>query len=931
MKIKFLLLPACVFLLLTGLNFAQSSGKIIGKITDATTGEPIPFTNVVIEGTNFGAASDFDGEYIIVNVPSGVYNVVASYIGYVKTRTTNVQVLTDLTTNLDFSLTPTSVSLQEEVVVTAQTPLVKKDLTSTESRVTTEEIESMPLQDLNQLISLQAGVNRDAQGDIHIRGGRSSEVSYLVNGISITDDYDRSQALTVETGSIQELQVISGTFNAEYGNALSGVVNLVTKTGGSKFQSNFEVWMGDYASNHKDIFWNIDNVNPVANYNLQGSISGPIIPDKLTYFVTMRRLYDGGYIFGKNVYNPEGRVKIVGIEAIPNPGDGSYVSMNSNDRYSGQGTIDWHISDDFNFKVDAFGSLQENRVYNHIYRLNPNGAKGNKTKGYSLLGTLTHVIFLNTFQQLTAAYKFNDFDSKLYDDPYDSRYVHPDSLNVPGFRFYTAGTDLNRFQRNTKSLILKWDITSQFDKINLAKIGVEYQRDKLFYENINLVAKTGANGQQIFPFEPFIQGIESPQHDLFERNPTKFSAYIQDKIEFESLIINVGIRFDLFDPQGKIPVDPEDPNIYNPFKLEHIYHDLNNDGLVGLDEQTIVNEFTLAEKQAFWYKKTTVKTSVSPRFGVAYPITDRGIIRFSFGIFQQIPEYSQLYLGDQFKLTSAQGIQGYQSSSSTQIPFGNPDLKPQTTTIYEIGLQQQLTDDFAFDLTAFYRDIRDWVTSSPPIPTFLAGISYSERVNRDFANVKGITLSVNKRFTNYFSFGVDYTYQVAEGINSTSDEQFFAQLDGSEPKRTLTPLDWDQTHTLNANFYVGTADWGVSIISSLHTGQPYTPTRIEGSNTGSNVLTGLADNSRRRPIIANIDLEVFKNFNLDILDLQLFIKVFNLLDSKNPITVFGDTGKPDYTLQEQTVTDYDPGWFVYPNYYSQPRSVYLGTKISINN
>lgn len=927
MKKEFLLLSFFLLFILSELILSQSSGKLTGKIMDASTGEPVAFANVVLEGTNFGAASDMDGDYLIVNVPSGTYNIIVSYIGYVKVVTQNVKVHTDLTTKIDFTLTPTSVSLQQEIVIIAKTPLIKKDLTSTESRITADEIEGMPLQNLDQLISLQAGVNKDASGDIHIRGGRSSEISYLINGISITDDFDRSQALVVETGSIQELQVISGTFNAEYGNALSGVVNLVTKTGGSKFQSNIEMWSGDYVSSNKDIFWNINDFNPVANYNFQGSISGPLLSDNITYFLTMRRFYDGGYIYGINKYNSEGRSKFVNGEFVENPGDNSYVSMNSNDRWSGQTTIDWRISKDFNLKVDAFGSLESAKNYNHIYRLNPNGAKGNEIKGYSIFSTLTNVLYLNTFQSLTLAYKYNDFTSNLYDDPYDPRYVHPDSLNISGFHFYTAGTDLNRFQRNTESMILKWDLTSQVDKINLAKVGIEFQKDNLFYENINLIAATNENGQQIFPFKPFIQGIESPQHDLFERNPFRLSAYIQDKIEFESLIINVGLRFDMFNPQGKVPTDLEDPNIYNPFKLEHIYHDLNNDGLIGIDEQTDLNKLSLIERESFWYTKTKVKTGLSPRFGVAYPITDRGIIRFSFGIFQQLPEYSQLYLGDQFKLTSTQGLQGYQSSQ----PFGNNDLKPQRTTIYEIGLQQQISEDLAFDVTAFYRDIRDWISSSPPIPTFLAGISYSKRINRDFANVKGITISVNKRFTNNFSFSVDYTYQVAEGINSTSDEQFFSQLNGSEPKRTLTPLDWDQTHTLNTNLYVGTGEMGLSLISRLNSGQPYTPTRIEGANTGSNILTGLADNSRRKPILINLDLEIFKNFDFSFVDMQLFVKVFNLLDSKNPTTVFGDTGKPDYTLQETTTTDHDESWFDYPNFYSPPRTIYLGTKISIKN
>jgi len=193
------------------------------------------------------------------------------------------------------------------------------------------------------------------------------------------------------------------------------------------------MWSGDYVSSNKDIFWNINDFNPVANYNFQGSISGPLLSDNITYFLTMRRFYDGGYIYGINKYNSEGRSKFVNGEFVENPGDNSYVSMNSNDRWSGQTTIDWRISKDFNLKVDAFGSLESAKNYNHIYRLNPNGAKGNEIKGYSIFSTLTNVLYLNTFQSLTLAYKYNDFTSNLYDDPYDPRYVHPDSLNISGF------------------------------------------------------------------------------------------------------------------------------------------------------------------------------------------------------------------------------------------------------------------------------------------------------------------------------------------------------------------------------------------------------------------------------------------------------------------------------------------------------------------
>lgn len=916
-------IPTALLLLsVTCLTFAQSSGKITGKVTDQATGEPLIGVSIMLQGTNYGAVSDTEGDYIIVKVPSGKHNLTAQYIGYNPSTIQNVQVLTDLTTKINIQLSQGAVDLKQEIVIVAQTPMIKKDLTSTESRVTADEIKNLPLQNLDQLITLQAGVNKDAGGGIHIRGGRSSEVSYLLNGISITDDFSRSQALTVETESIQELQVISGTFNAEYGNAMSGIVNLVTKTGGNKFQSNIEVWTGDYVSGNKEVFWNINDFNAAANYNLQASLSGPIIKDNFTFFATLRKFSSDGYLYGKNIYLPQGRYIFDRGQLIPNPGDSSFVSMNANSRLSGQLTFDWQIFSGLRLKIDGFGSKDENHNYSHAYRLNPYGEKGGKSNGLSLFGKLTHQLLNTTFHEITFAYKYNDFVSNLYDDPYDLRYVHPDSsANTPGYHFIKAGNNVNRFQRDTKSFIVKWDLTSQIDKINFVKLGLEYQNDKVFYENVNLIPLVLPNGQQAYPFVPYISGIESPSHDRFERNPVKFSAYVQDKIEFESLIINIGLRFDLFNPNGKLPIDPEDPNVFNPFKLEHIYKDLNSDGKIGLDEEVEANKYTLEERESFWFKNTSVKTQLSPRFGIAYPITDKGIIRFSYGIFQQIPEYSQLYLRDQYKLLpSVNNIQG---------AFGNPDLKPQSTTIYELGLQQQIFDDFALDVTAFYRDIRDWISSSQAIPSFLAGVSYSQRVNRDFANVKGVTLAINKRFKDNFSFGVDYTFQVAEGINSSPDEEFNSQLSGAEPKKILTPLDWDQTHTLNMNLYVGDVDWGISLISTISTGQPYTPTLIAGFNTGRNVLSGLASNSRRKPLIAKLDFNLHKSVELFSLNVLFFVKVFNLLDGENPLIVWGDSGKPDFTLDEKQVTNYDPGWFDVPSYYSEPRSIYIGTKISL--
>lgn len=899
---------------------AQNSGKVVGQVIDADSNQPLIGANVIIEGTALGAATDVDGNFIILRVPPGKYSITAFYIGYQRATIQNVQVLTDLTSRADFQL-PTEVVQGETVVIIAETQVVRKDLTSVEARVQAEEIEKMPVEEMDDLLNIQAGVTRDAGGGLHIRGGRSSEVSYLVNGISITDDFSRTQSIQIENESIQELQVISGTFNAEYGNAMSGVINVVTKTGGDKLRGNLEFWSGDYISARDTTFFNINDINPLANYNYQASINGPIIKNKLSFFVTGRRWYNDGWLYGANAFLPQGRSQVVGGDTVSVTGDSSAVAMNFRDRWSGQASLEWNIAKPIKFRVDVLGSTEERRFYDHFFRLNPNGDRGDEELGLSVISKLTHVISGRTFHEVTYANKYRKFLSRLYEDPSDPLYVHPDSLNTGALQFAKAGTDLGRFKRTTQGHILKWDLTSQITNRHQVKAGVEAQLDRLYYQDIQLAPKIDSiTGLQVDPFEPEIFPKSTTIHNEFTRKPLKFSAYIQDKIEYESLIINVGLRFDLFDANGHIPADPEDPNVYNPFKLQHIYKDLNGDGIIGINEQFEENAYTLAERESFWWKGTSQKSLLSPRLGVAYPITDRGIIHFSYGIFQQVPDYILLYVNDELKLTSAAGVQG---------PYGNPDLNPEKTTMYELGLKQQLTTDLAVDITGYYRDIRDWISTSQAIPTFISGVSYATYINRDFANVRGITLSVDRRFANNFAFNIDYTFQIAEGTNSDPTQEFFAQLGGDEPTRILTPLNWDQRHSLNANLFIGGDAWGFSLLSRFNSGQPYTPVLVTATRTGQTILAGLRENSRVKPNQFIIDMTAYKDFKFGPVDVQFFARVFNLLDSKSPVNVWGDTGDPDFTLQTTQAAQADPSWFVRSDFYTEPRRIQVGTKVSL--
>ena len=357
--------------------FAGTTGRLAGRITDTATGDPLPFVNVVIMGTTLGAASDIDGYYSIINVPPGNYVVKASAIGYNTVSFQDVKVSIDLTTTIDFQLSEESVELGEEVVVIATKPLVKMDLTATTSIVGEDVISQLPVAEVQDVLKLQAGVVVSSDGAIHIRGGRANQVAYQIDGVPVTDVYDGSSTINVNQNAVQELQVISGAFNAEYGQAQSGVVNLVTKDGSNTFTGNIQAYSGDYVSNKTDIFTNIDDVSPIGIRNIEGSLSGPIIQDNLFFYVNGRYYFNSGSIYGQRYYLISDRA----IEdsqtqqlTVQQNGDKAYVSMNESETVYGQGKVTYRLFQGFKL---SYNYLLEQRDYFDLDRNSDNTTQTN--------------------------------------------------------------------------------------------------------------------------------------------------------------------------------------------------------------------------------------------------------------------------------------------------------------------------------------------------------------------------------------------------------------------------------------------------------------------------------------------------------------------------------------------------------------------------
>ncbi len=228
MKVKSSLNPLFIFfmgLALPSLLSAQTTGKIAGKVIDTETGDPLAGANVIIRGVAKGAAAEGDGNYFILNVQPGVYDVEATMMGYTRMVQTDVRVRIDQTTYLAFNLQP-SVIEGKEILVVAEQPLVDKYLTASRQAMSAEELANSFVTNVEEAIGTMQGVN------IHggIRGGFGLEVNYMLDGSSIRDGSSGTNYSSLNMSAIQEFEVLTGGFNAEYGQAHGAVVNVVSKT-----------------------------------------------------------------------------------------------------------------------------------------------------------------------------------------------------------------------------------------------------------------------------------------------------------------------------------------------------------------------------------------------------------------------------------------------------------------------------------------------------------------------------------------------------------------------------------------------------------------------------------------------------------------------------------------------------------------------------
>jgi outer membrane receptor protein involved in Fe transport len=852
-------------------SFSATTGKISGRVTDKENGNPLVGANVLLAGTSYGAVADVNGDYFIINLPPGPYSVRVSMLGYGPVVVEDVQVSTNATATINVKMNPQAIQGQA-VTVRAEAISYKKDETSAVRHVSAAQINLLPVQNIQDLIEMQAGVV-----DGHFRGGRSNEVSYLVDGLPVTEAFSgEGRTVSIENEVIEDLEVVTGTFNAEYGRAMSGIVNAVTKDGGNLFHGQLLGHLGNYYTPHTDLFIGLKAGEVDRNRDFKFQLEGPIVRDQLTFFVNVRaqrNLNQFNAIRRFLVSDYSDYTRNTREEWIDtHNGDSSYVPIARSNSQSAFAKLTFRPF--AALKVSALYSLNDDDWgdYNHLYKYAPDGkARTFRTNQMAAI-ELNHSLSKKAFYEFRVSALDAYTGNYLYEDPLDSRYIHDRYFNSTGPGFLTGGQDKNHTERWTKELNVKGDFTWQASAAHSFKFGFhsishdldnrsvsirnKYQYDARVYENYY----DPTLNTWVYPYyEPKVYTDSTIFGEVYRMKPNEFSSYLQDKMEFQEMVINLGLRYDRFDPNTVYP-----SNLRNP-----------------------ANQLSYPDKpdQMSAYPRADVKEQVSPRFGLSYLLSDAAKLHFSYGHFFQAPPMYAFYQNHAFLVAPLD----YATQS------GNPQLKAQKTVQYEIGLWQEIARGMGLEFNLFYRDIYD-LLSMTVVSTYNQ-VQYGMFTNKDYGNAKGLEVKYDVQ-AGRFNVNVNYTLQYTRGNADNPTQTYDRAGQSRDPIPRLIPMSWDQRHTVNLTVNYSVRNAGLTLSGFFNSGRPYTWSPIEESRLAR---VNLYPNNAVQPTTYWADLYGYYDIQLSgTMKLRFNLLVENLLDRKNELFVNGQTGRANDVILRPT-------------------------------
>ena len=900
---------------------AFSQGTIAGVITDPSNGETLIGVNVIIVGSSAGAASGIDGSYSIPNLSAGEVSVRVSYIGYETKLYTGIEVRNGETTTLNIELGQQVLSADEEVVIVGERPLVDVEESSSTFAVSREQMDITPVRSVEEVVATQSGVVRDPTG-VYIRGGRANETSLIVDGVSAKDPLAGTGfGLDVGSNAFSEVEVTTGGIGAEFGDVTSGVVQVTTQDGGNEFH-------GVFSAKHDDLGFNSDASSNFKESTFEFNLGGPIIKNKLFFFVSGQTELADGYT--RLTSNPEKlRSSIIGSDFwLPRAGN----------RWNSIGKLTWDLKPGMRLQSSYQRSLtasQNTRLlqvtgneavvdpgFQYAFVLQPDEANTFAHDTNISYVKWSHVLNELSYYDLQVSRLFTKMRGDANGRPWRPDQIiselNPESIvEWPATQF----TDPNGVPPdsnvifvlpgpgfiNNDGIATRWH--DHFaEEITIRGTFTKFSTTKTFRFDVGFESKFN-DYQWIDIIRPWIGApIVTAGGDTTETNrlgqsadiwrvkPRRGGFFGTGQYRYRGLIANVGMRLEYWAP-GKY-VDDLIEDALAPIlpSVREAY----------LDDT--INIFGLRHK-----------FRLLPKIRVSFPIKENQVMFFNYGHSTQLPHPTFVYTG----------LDPFFQDRSFFSDLGNPNLDPEVDISYELGFRNQITSDDVLSITAFWRDKFDFITVDDVRIDDASGreVIRAFRVNGDFARIRGVEINYLKRVGTWLQGQFIGSLSRATGLSSTNNDALADFLQSGNIDNTFeTPLAWDRPLDLKANFTFsrGAARlWGVPglnrfrlyLSTNYRSGRRYTPAVFQGNQI--NPFTGERD---WRPVYETVtepelqnsevgqywwwfDLALKKDFSVFNNILQFQMEVTNLFNQKNGIIINPVTGEA-YPDVDPATTDF---------------------------
>jgi outer membrane receptor protein involved in Fe transport len=777
-----------------------TGGKIQGVVRDEESGEPIPYANVVIQENKIGTQTGADGEFFIINVAAGAYTLEVSSIGFQTQIVSGVFVATNQITRLDVALTQSPIEIPA-VTVVGKSPVVSKEMTGTTYIIRQTELAVLPVDYAIDFIAFQPSVAR-FDTTFHVRGGRATEVLYLVDNISIIDPHTGDPVIGIPKGVVNEVIFLPGGFDVEYGRAMSGVVNMIAEHPGHKISAKVyhktEAIMPFYYD------FGYQNYQAIVHLPVSESSRGLISFDVMhtndwnpRLFALPHKERDDYTLYGKWLFSPSGKWKLSLSGA---------KSRFQFDRYDTKWKFNLnHYRSDLNegnLQVVNLDFLPDAHKY---FNVTLSRLHANKTYGVKDWGS--YGIFDDFSFKDYQALQWPEFSIR---NPYGANYY------VLGFIPYndypiTSG-DFPEYRDMLSNVMnIHAQANIQAHRYHEIKAGFQYSMMEFGCFNHFVASKYILSGDT---------GIFIDEYRYY---PKEYSIYLQDNIDYRGLYAKIGCRYDRY------AADIDD---VEPISI------------------------------------------ISPRLGFSFLVTDKFLFRANVGRYVQPPLYDHVY-----RYHNILPIPDYVDRYLPLI--GNPELGPERTVSYEIGLQGMINENIGTTFNVFYKDVDDLIGTR-----FIAAVpqDHVRYENIEYGNIRGIEAIIEFSYP-IFTGKMSYTLSWARGTSSYAEEVYDI-YDWYEDYTTLVYvaeeyyLDFDQRHRIFVQgMFNLPLQTNLYLFGYFGTGFPYTPWGEEGKTEDRNVL--------RFEFQKQLDCVLAKAFQIGSVSFSVNMEVINVLGERFQIRTHG--------------------------------------------